>query len=180
MSVKYEDCISDVFEQKVSIEKKGRASIAGYRVLLTIDDRHFFFNLPKVKEDEMEQERVVKEDKKNVVHNNGFTNDIVCKVRESYKIAFKSDVIKELSQLINEHYKSIITPNALLDLINPFLIKNGYGSNLNQANHAYIKYFVIDGLLKKNDDIYEIVRSNLIPKNKAEVNRGFLDELNMS
>jgi len=173
MSINYEDCISDVFEQKLAIEKKGRASIAGDRVLLTIDDRHFFFNLPKVKEEE-----TIKQKKKYKLHEGFFENDIVKKVKESYSIRFDEKAIKEISIFINEYPQSILSSDSFRTKITPILQKYGY-TDLHDAIPAYTKYFIIDGLLKKNGSVYEIVRSNLIPKNTTNVNRGFLDELNM-
>jgi len=49
------------------------------------------------------------------------------------------------------------------------------------AVYGYIKYFCISGLLEKdkNNALYTIIRSNLIPKSKRKTG-GFLDELGMS
>jgi hypothetical protein len=167
--------IVDVFEQKLSLEKKGRASIAGERVLLTIDDRHFFFNLPKV--DELGEK--IKTKKEYVVRDGCFTNGITEKVKESYCVRFDEQTIKEISIFINEYPQSILSKGSFKDKIKPILQKHGY-TNLHDAVPAFVKYFVIDGMLKRNGSVFEIVRSNLIPKSNTEVNRGFLDELNMS
>ena len=173
---------TDVFEQTLIIEKKGRASIAGDRILLTIEEdgkqRHFFCNLPIAVEQE-KKETPIQQKKKYKLREGYFENDIVKKVKESYSIRFDKDAIKEISVFINEHPQSIISSTSFRDKIKPILQKHGY-TDLHDAIPAYVKYFCIDGLLKKNGDVFEIVRSNLIPKSKAEVNRGFLDELNMS
>jgi hypothetical protein len=173
---------TDVFEQTLIIEKKGRASIAGDRILLTIEEegkqRHFFCNLPIAVEQER-KEILIPQKKKYKLREGFFENDIVKKVKESYCIRFDKEAIKEISIFINEYPQSILSSDSFRDKIKPILQKYGY-KDLHDAIPAYTKYFLIDGLLKKNGSVFEIVRSNLIPKNKVDVNRGFLDELNMS
>lgn len=111
-----------------------------------------------------------------------FENEITKQLKgdSKYQIEFKGEVIKELSQILNQHYQNIFSPNALKEKIKPILKQHGYKSNLRNASYAYIKYFIIDGLLEKNEkeNVYVIIRNNVIPKKKKE-HRGFLDELGM-
>lgn len=165
----------EIFEHKRSIEKNGKALIDGEKVVLIIEDRHFFFNLPKVNDGK----NINHQEKKYKLREGCFENDIIKKVKESYCIHFDKEAIKEISIFINEYPQSIFSCDSFRDKLKIILQKHGY-TDMHDAIPAYIKYFLIDGLLKKNGSVFEIVRSNLIPRNKIEVNRGFLDELDMS
>src|SRR4030042_5389621 len=164
----------EIFEQKIATEKIGNAIFDGDRFVLNMEGRCFFLKPIKPEESIRGGKK-----KKYNVRDGYFVNKITEKVRESYQLGFKKETIKELSQILNEHYQSIVSPSALLEKIKPVLEKYGYENNMNDAFHGYVKYFVIDGLLKRNGNVYEICKNNLIPK-REQVNRGFLDELGMS
>jgi hypothetical protein len=110
-----------------------------------------------------------------------FVNDITEEVKKSYEIGFKENAIKEISILLNQHYKTTISSEALKELISHVLTNYGYNTERVDAVYGYIKYFCISGLLEKdkNNALYTIIRSNLIPKSKRKTG-GFLDELGMS
>ena len=161
-----------VLEEKKDYREVGE----GYQetdgiIKFNIDDKTYI--LSRLKE---EINNVIVKPKKQK-NNNHFENDITKQI-PSYNFPFKKEVLKDVSQLLNEHYQNIISRDALHKLIKDILTK--YKQDYLTALYGYIKYFEVDGLLVKGKDgIYTINRSNLIPKKEKE-SGGFLDELGMS
>ena len=108
-------------------------------------------------------------------------NDITKKVRKSYSIEFKKPVIRELSHLLNDSYHTAYSSKGLRKAFKPIIEKH-YGKSTKARLFPHILYFVIEGRLKKSEPgFYEVIKSNLIPKQKnKDENLGILDELDMS
>lgn len=155
-----------VFEEKNILTEVGK----GYQEkdgMIKLNINNKIYILYEVKEEQIKEKKT-----------SHFENK-VSKQIYSYKTHFKEEAIKKLSQVLNQHYQNIISKDALHKLIGDILVK--YNQNYRSAIYAYIKYFETDGLLeRKENNVFNINRNILIPKNEEEDSRGFLDELGMS
>lgn len=102
------------------------------------------------------------------------------KIPEKEKPSLKKEAIRNLTYFLNENYKSSFTVESLLPEFLEIL------GNYNQEDliNDYIKYFLKNGMLSidKGSNVYQIKRTNLIPKRrkkKDEGGLGILEQLNM-
>ena len=169
----------DVFELTKKIV--GQAEDQDDEIYVNIDGHHYFI-MKKLEQTKWELSKPKKQKNKKG-RKKGFENDIIKKVKQSgYNNSFDKNCIHDISVILNNNYKTSIMATDLKRIIVDVLKKHNISINNGRVN-GYVKYFLVNGQLErqiKHPDVFNVVKTNLIPKKKEEFNLGILDALDMS